>query len=179
MTTSLASADGLALVADFAVTHWPLSGEPAWAADVPRWDQMDAVSTGIADGWSSLYGAKAGCLAPDADAFVLASRAASGVADLAFARRGAFSPQRFVATLPSVILAPVMMMTGWRGPLFCVQQGESTLSRGLSEAAWLIKSGAARSVGVVNAVCETVPSGELVRARFLWLGKSGLTGRPA
>ncbi len=132
----------------------PPTATPAWAERVPRWQQMDAVSWAVTEAWYSWFGGSwfgsAGKVSPAPDLYLLASRGASGLADLDFARGGAFSPQRFVATLPSVVLSPVLQLSGWVGPVLCVQAGARTLAGALAEAALLCASGSADRVDVVN-----------------------------
>jgi hypothetical protein len=123
---------------------------PAWAERVPRWQQIDAASYALAEAWHrwTEAGAPAALLAPDV--FVLANRRASNEADAAFVRTGAFSPARFVATLPSVPLAAMLQTTGWEGPMLCVQAGPRTLVAALGEAAAIVRADAGATVGVVT-----------------------------
>lgn len=104
---------------------------PPWADRVPRWQQMDGVARAVADAWYARFG-----LDPDAapGELVLALPAASNDADVEFAKSGAFSPQRFVATLPSVAAAPVLQLTGRVLPVTCVQRGAETLAVAREEA---------------------------------------------
>jgi hypothetical protein len=116
---------------------------PPWAARVPRWAQLDSASYALAEAWHAWQ------LAPP-DAFVAASRQASALADLAFARRGAVSPARFVATLPSVAVSALLQVAGWTGPLLCVQNGKRTLLTALEEAAARTAAGPDVRVGVLS-----------------------------
>jgi hypothetical protein len=117
---------------------------------VPRWQQIDAASFAVAEAWHRwrAAGVPAAALAPGV--FLVANQRASNDADAAFVRAGAFSPARFVATLPSVTLAAMLQTTGWEGPMLCVQAGERTLVSALIEAADLASDQGEGAVGVVT-----------------------------
>jgi hypothetical protein len=121
---------------------------PVWAEFVPRWQQIDAASFAIAEAWQrwTTAGVDKDLLHPHM--FMLANRRASNAADAAFAATGAYSPGRFVATLPSVTLAAMLQITGWEGPMFCLQAGEQTLRQALAEAGMMAQ--AQRRVGIVT-----------------------------
>jgi hypothetical protein len=121
----------------------PFATAPPWADKVPRWEQMGAEAGALVEAWYAWD-------APLPDVFLLASRTASNLADALFARSGAISPARFVATLPSVALAPLLQATGWTGPMFCIQAGPATLATVLDEAALLLALGRYQRVGVVT-----------------------------
>ena len=116
---------------------------PTWAERVQRWEQLDAAAFVVADAFASWD-------EPMPDALVLANRSASNAADARFASTGAQSPSRFVTTLPSVSLSPLLQLTGWVGLVICVLDGAKTLDTAISEAHVLIAAGAARHVGIVN-----------------------------
>lgn len=104
---------------------------PPWADRVPRWQQMDPVARAVADAWYARFGLGEGvALGP----VVLALPAASNDADVDFAASGAFSPQKFVATLPSVAAAPVLQLTGRVVPVLCIQDGARTEASARAEA---------------------------------------------
>lgn len=110
---------------------------PPWADRVPRWQQMDPVGRAVADAWYARFGV--GPEAAPAE-LVLALPTASNQADVAFATSGAFSPQRFVATLPSVAAAPVLQLTGTILPVLCIQDGVKTIATARGEARLLAKA---------------------------------------
>jgi hypothetical protein len=149
-----------------AIDH-PAQDPPPWADRVPRWQQIDAVSYAVADAWWRWRGEGVGAAELSPDAFLLANPAASNAADAAFAQGGAFSPGRFVATLPSVTLSSMLQMTGWLGPMVCVQNGARTLLAALAEAEVLGSAGA-MGVGIVSyEMSDGASGGTRVAVRYL------------
>jgi hypothetical protein len=84
------------------------------------------------------------------DIYILANAAASNHADVLFARSGAYSPSKFVSTLPSITLSALLQVTGWVGPVLCLQGGERTVEAALAEAELLVAAGAYRRAGVFH-----------------------------
>lgn len=125
----------------------PPAGEaPPWAERIPRWQQMDATQRAVADAWYHWFG-----LNPEAlpGQLIVALPAASNLADREFAGSGAFSPQKFVATLPSVASAPILQLTAGTLPVLCVQDGKNTFATALAEAQILqVQSG--DTIGVLS-----------------------------
>ena len=109
---------------------------PLWADRVPRWQQMDHVARAVADAWFARFG-----FGEDVQLgqLVLALPAASNDADVDFAASGAFSPQKFVATLPSVAAAPVLQLSGRVVPVVCIQDGPNTEPAARAEAGLLAR----------------------------------------
>lgn len=122
---------------------------PGWVAAVPRWQQIDPASFGLVDAWHTWRerGEPKDVLNPDV--FILAQPLASNWSDFRFARSGAYSPARFVSTVPNVSIAAMLQLTGWTGRFVCVQSGPATRELALAEAALLIRAGEARRVGIV------------------------------
>lgn len=110
---------------------------PPWADRVPRWQQMDPVGRAVAEAWYARFGLGE---AQDLRQLVLALPAASNDADVDFAASGAFSPQKFVATLPSVAASPVLQLTGRVVPVLCIQCGAATEETARAEAALLART---------------------------------------
>ncbi len=138
----------------------PQTDVPPWADCVPRWQQMDPVARAVADAWYARFGV--GPASAPAQ-LVLALPAASNLADVEFAASGAFSPQKFVATLPSVVAAPVLQLTGAIIPVLCIQNGALTVATARAEAELLARSGAG-VVGLLSVTPDLQVAYEEVRA---------------
>lgn len=118
----------------------PIETVPAWADKVPRWTQLDPASAAIADAWHEWQAKGLLNASRPPVAFVLASAQGSNRSDFGFARGGAFSPSRFVSTLPSVNLSALFQTTGWVGPMYCVQDGARSFETARAEAALLCET---------------------------------------
>jgi hypothetical protein len=137
-----------------------LDQAPPYAERIPRWQQLDPVGRAVADYWCERFGMDPAGLP---EQLVVAMPQASNEADVAFAASGAFSPQKFVATLPSVAAAPVLQMTGAVLPVLCVQKGEDTVASARAEADLLLQGGASR-VGILIVLPGPAVAYEEVRA---------------
>jgi hypothetical protein len=118
------------------------------------------VARAVTEAWHAWFGIGVEAFP---EQLIVALPTASNAADVAFASSGAFSPQKFVATLPSVVMAPVLQMTGAVLPLLCLQDGKDTFATARSEAELLCKSGV-QSVGVLTVDAALVVSYVEVRA---------------
>lgn len=119
----------------------PFESEPTWAGKVPRWSQLDPASAAIAEAWHQWQ--DRGDLPHDFSpaVFMLAASEGSNRSDCGFARGGAFSPARFVSTLPSVNLSALLQVTGWVGPMYCIQNGPLSLASARTEAELFCRRG--------------------------------------
>lgn len=124
---------------DFPIS--PTAEAPAWSSRVDRWYQLDAYAYGLAQSashFNSLNLTPTGEPAKLPDLVLLASPEASNRTDYAFAQSGGNSPAKFVHTLPNVRSSAWCQVTGWSGPLLCLQRDPFTLVGALSEAATLL-----------------------------------------
>ncbi|HEX4923466.1 MAG TPA: hypothetical protein VFV50_05250 [Bdellovibrionales bacterium] len=132
----------------FSFVH-PVNREPTWKAKVPRWSQLDAPAYGLAEAFTVWRDQL-----KRPDLILLASPGASNETDRKFTRTGASSPSLFVHTLPNIRCSPMLQVMEWSGPVLCVQNDPSTMTRGLIEAAWLVAAGEAPTVWVLSVVQE-------------------------
>lgn len=123
-----------------ALHHWsfrhPVTSEPRWGGRVDRWYQLDAAAYGLAESYDRLRGP----LGPAPGLLILASPGASNETDVEFAKAGAQSPARFVHSLPSVRSSAFCQVSGWSGPMLCLQRDPGTVGSALVQAALWIEA---------------------------------------
>lgn len=108
--------------------NYPSKQIPAWNNLVDRWYQLDASSFGLAD----LYWTNKDVLANKPGMIILASDDGSLEADLQFIK--AFSPSKFVYTLPNVRSSALCQVMNWHCPVLCIQQASNSLEKAIVEA---------------------------------------------
>lgn len=108
---------------------FPATVEPAWAAKVDRWYQLDAFAYGLSQAWWQLQTE----LSARPSFILLASPGASNETDWNFARGGATSPSKFVHTLPNVRASALCQVMDWAGPMLCLQNDPETLESAIAE----------------------------------------------
>lgn len=151
--------------------HWlsfrhPAPAEPRWSGRVDRWYQLDAAAYGIAESHHRL----GQDLGPWPSLLILASPWASNETDVAFARAGASSPARFVHSLPSVRSSAFCQLSGWSGPMLCLQRDPHTLGTALAQAALHLAADPGRPVWIATVIRAPGPAG-LYEA--LWISVGG------
>lgn len=149
----------------------PAVVEPAWAAEVPRWHQLDDATFAVVEAayqfrtrFSEVWQASRPA------AVWLASRGGSNLADYEFVQRGSRSPSRFVGTLPSIKSSSLALMMNWRGPVFCVQNGKRTVEQGLSEMYWHLQGAQMGPVWLVTSAREKIAKGNRFQILFFLSG---------
>lgn len=116
--------------------EFPARTEPAWAAQVERWSQLDAAAFGMAE----IYDRHRETLTAFPKWILLASPAASNETDRQFAMGGARSPSKFVHTLPNIRSSSILRLMPWQGPLLCLQKDPWTVATALVEATTLLET---------------------------------------
>ena len=103
--------------------------DPDWISKVPRSNQLDRFANGIMDlYWENRKGLKL------PDIIFLASPLASNQTDFEYIRDDYSSPSKFVHSLPNMRVLPFVQYTNWIGPLYCIQNGSSTIVSAILEA---------------------------------------------
>ncbi len=102
--------------------------EPAWAAKVDRWYQLDGPSFVMAELAYRLQ------TEPSPLALFLSGKEASSLADIDFVNSGASSPAKFVYTLPSVRSSSFCQVLSWTGPVWSIQKDPESCLSALQES---------------------------------------------
>jgi 3-oxoacyl-(acyl-carrier-protein) synthase len=111
---------------------------PPWAKSVPRWSQLDPMSYGFCDAAARLLNVLPLNKATPT-LMILANASASFSADSEFVKSGAYSPSKFVYTLPSAPLSALLQILNWRGPVLCFQNSNDTWNTALTEARHMVE----------------------------------------
>jgi hypothetical protein len=99
-----------------------LDKTPAWANTIPRWSQLDDASYVVAEAsFESKLDLK------NITQVFLVSTQGSNATDSQFVNQDKVSAQTFVHTLPNVRALSFSLITGWKGAMWCLSKGESSL----------------------------------------------------
>jgi hypothetical protein len=148
---------------------FPPAAPPVGAERVHRWYQLDAASRALLEWWSKARET----IAPPAAIF-LASPGGCDESDGDFGKSRFTSPQKFVHTLPSVRVTPLLQVMDWAGPVICVQRDPFTFATAVAEAqlflsiyhsVWVlgVKKLAPLTYGVLAVVVEDKTEAESYR----------------
>jgi hypothetical protein len=165
---------------DVIVKHFNISvptvTEPAWAASVARWHQLDEATCAVVEAayrFSQMDPELWGKVWPKS--IWLAAAGGSNKADYEFVLHGSRSPSRFVGTLPSIRSSSLALFMNWSGPVMCVQSGETTLVQGLDEVYWHLRDSEVSSTWLITSTRSMRDNNPEYIVSFFCFG-SGLDG---